>query len=118
MRRFLAGDYFRTAVLTLDRPQVDRIIDALRVERPEFAVDFFHLLKDWYQFRHSRVSSFVVSHLLAGKRRFKELQLIIKQLIEEEVSGAGIQVFWYGTCWGLLIQDVGWLKMLFLFLPR
>jgi hypothetical protein len=82
--RFLGGDYFRTMVLTLDRPQVDQIIDVLRVESPEFAVGFFHLLKDWYWFRHSRVSWLVVSHILAGKRRFKELQLIIKQMVEEE----------------------------------
>jgi hypothetical protein len=84
LRRFLGGDYFRAVVLTLDWPQVDQIIDVLRVESPEFAVGFFHLLKDWYRFRHSRVSWFAVSHLLAGERRFKELQLVIKQMVEEE----------------------------------
>lgn len=63
---------------------MDQIIDVLRVESPDFAVDFFHLLKDRYQFRHSRASRFIVSHVLAEKKRFKEMQLVIKQMVEEE----------------------------------
>lgn len=84
LRRFVSGDYFQTVVLTLSGPQVDQIIDALRVERPDFAVDFFHILSEEYGFLHSRVSRFIASHVLAGKRRFKEMQLVIKQTVEEE----------------------------------
>lgn len=83
-RRFLAGDYFRNMVLSLNQLQVDKIINCLRVESPDFAVVFFDFMRNEYRFRHSRFSRFVVAHVLAGQRRLKELRFFLEQMLKEE----------------------------------
>ncbi|KAG8498799.1 hypothetical protein CXB51_005699 [Gossypium anomalum] len=87
-RSFLAGDYFRNVVLSLDQLQVDKIINSLRVESPDFAVVFFVLMRNEYRFRHSRFSRFVVAHVLAGQRRHEELRFVVEQMLKEEGSGS------------------------------
>lgn len=83
-RRFVGRQYFKILVSTLSQPQVDLIIDSLRIENPTSALDFFYLLRNVYGFRHSRVSRFVVSHVLASKRWFNDLRFVIKQMVDEE----------------------------------
>lgn len=84
LRRFTGGQYFKTVVYTLNQPQVALIIDSLRIEHPESALDFFDLLRNVYGFRHSRVSRLVVSHVLASNRWFKCLRFVMKQMVDEE----------------------------------
>lgn len=91
--RFLAGDYFRNVVLSLDQLHVDKIINSLRVESPDFALVFFDLMRNEYRFRHSRFSRFVVAHVLAGQRRLEELRFVVDQMLKEE-----------GTCLVYLIN--------------
>lgn len=90
IRRFIGGQYFKALVSSLDHPQVDLIIDCLRTEHPESALGFFDLLRNVFGFHHSTVSRFVVSHVLASKRRFKGLRLVMKQMVDEE----GSFLFW------------------------
>lgn len=79
------GDhYYRHIMSTLNQSQVDIIIERLRIEDPESAFSFFDLLRNEYGFRHSRVSIFAVAHVLAANRRFKELRLVVKQMVDEE----------------------------------
>lgn len=79
------GDHrFKTIIPTLNQPQVDLIIESLTIENPESAFGFFNLLRNEYGFRHSRVSEFIVAHVLAGRRLFKELRLVVKQMVDEE----------------------------------
>lgn len=84
LTNFLGGNYFRSLISTLNEQQVDRIIDCLRRENSDAALFFFHALRNEYGFRHSKDSQFVVAHLLASKRRFRDLQLVIKQMLDEE----------------------------------
>lgn len=90
-RRFLAGDYFRDIVLSLNQVHVDKIINSLRVESPDFALVFFDFMSIEYGFQHSRFSRFVVAHVLAGQRRLEELRSVLEQLLREE----GIVCFGY-----------------------
>lgn len=83
------GDHrFKTIIPTLNQPQVDLIIESLSTENPESAFGFFNLLRNEYAFRHSRVSEFIVAHVLAGRRLFKELRLFVKQMVDEEGPGS------------------------------
>ena len=84
LRNFLGENYFGTILSTLNQLHVDRIIDSLRRENLDSALVFFDVLKNEYGYRHSRVSRFVVAHVLASKRRFKDLQIVMKQMVEEE----------------------------------
>lgn len=84
LRNFLSGDYFRSAFSRMSQQQVDQIIDCLRRENSDAALFFFYALRNEYGFRHSRNSQFVVAHVLASKRRFRDLQLVIKQMLEQE----------------------------------
>ncbi|KAJ7953964.1 Pentatricopeptide repeat-containing protein [Quillaja saponaria] len=88
LRSFLSGTYFRAIASTLNQPQVDQIIDRLGIENPDSALAFFDFLRNEYGFQHSRVSQFVVAHVLASKRRFKDLHLVVKKMLEEEGSGS------------------------------
>ncbi|KAK4263658.1 hypothetical protein QN277_029042 [Acacia crassicarpa] len=81
---FLAGEYFRSVFWKLNQPQVDQIIDSLRRENSDDALFFFYALRNDYGFWHSRDSQFVVAHVLASKRRFADLQLVIKEMLEQE----------------------------------
>lgn len=63
---------------------VDQIIEKLRVERPKLVVRFFCRLKNDYGFQHSRTSVLVVAHILAGNWQVKQLQEVLKGLIENE----------------------------------
>lgn len=63
---------------------MDIIIERLSLEDPESGFGFFNLLRNEYGFRPSRVSSFAVSHVLAAKRWFEELRLVMKKMVEEE----------------------------------
>lgn len=89
-RAYVGGCNFQTLVSTLSENVVDGVLCSLRTQNPDFAVAFFYLLRDEYGFRHSEFSQFAVFHILAGKRRFKELHSITKQLLEEQ----GIS-FWH-----------------------
>lgn len=84
LRSFLSGDYFKTIFSTLNQPQVDLVIEALRIENPDFALAFFFNLRNVYGFRHSSFSRLVVSHVLASKCWFEELRLVVKQMVEDE----------------------------------
>ncbi|THF94675.1 hypothetical protein TEA_015537 [Camellia sinensis var. sinensis] len=70
------------------RWKVDQILDNLGVEDPESAIKFFNLLRNEYEFRHSWVSQFVIAHVLARKRRLKELRSFVQQMLQEEGSGS------------------------------
>lgn len=83
---YVNGCNFRTVVSTLSETVVDAVLDSLRTQNPDSAVAFFYLLRNEYGFRHSEFSQFAVSHILAGKGRFKELHSVIKQLLEEQGS--------------------------------
>ncbi|KAK0573187.1 hypothetical protein LWI29_004132 [Acer saccharum] len=86
-RRFIGENYVRDFDdLRLNESQVDRIFDCLRTESPVVAVQLFHWLRSEYGFKHSRYSSFVVSHVLASKKRFKELRFVLEQMLQEEGS--------------------------------
>lgn len=63
---------------------MDDVIQSLSVENADFVVDFYHLLRNEFAFQHSRGSRFVVSHVLARKRRFKDLRLVLDQMLQEE----------------------------------
>ncbi|KAI3817128.1 hypothetical protein L1987_10917 [Smallanthus sonchifolius] len=80
---------FRTLVSGLKSSQVDEIIDYLRTDDPDSAVEVFELLKNEYDFKHSRISRFVIAHVLAGQRRLKLLRSIFMQMLQEEGSGSG-----------------------------
>ncbi|CAL2271090.1 unnamed protein product [Prunus armeniaca] len=67
-------------------PQVDLIIENLSIENLESAFSFFNLLSNEYGFWHSRVSEFVVAHVLARRRLFKELCLVVKKMVDYESS--------------------------------
>lgn len=82
--KFFREHRFKSLVLTLTSPQIDRIVDHLRIENPNSAVEFFDLLKNEYGFRHSRVSVFLIAHLLAGKRRLRSLRSLIQQMLQRE----------------------------------
>lgn len=84
LTNFLGGNYFRSVISTLNQLHVDRIIDCLRRENSDAALFFFHALRNEYGFRHSKDSQFVVAHVLASKRRFRDLQLVIRQMLDEE----------------------------------
>ncbi|KAK4842443.1 hypothetical protein QYF36_021776 [Acer negundo] len=86
-RRFIGENYIRDFDdLRLNESQVDRIFDCLRTESPDVAVQLFHWLRNVYGFKHSRYSSFVVSHVLAGKKRFEELRFVLEQMLQDEGS--------------------------------
>lgn len=74
----------KTLVDRLNSVQVDEVIGDLGIEDPELAIELFYLLKNEHGFRHSRVCSFVVAHVLAGKRRLMELRSFLRELVEEE----------------------------------
>lgn len=83
-REFLHGHHFRGLVSDLRQVHVEEIMGELMSESADLSVWFFKELKDVYGFRHSRFSTFLVSHILAGQRRFRELQVILEQLLQEE----------------------------------
>lgn len=99
-RAYVGGCNFRTVVSTLSETVVDGVLDSLRTLKPDVAVAFFYLLINEYGFRHSRFSQFVVSHILAGEGRFKELHSVIKHLIEEQ-----------GIVLGLSFVMIDWLML-------
>lgn len=67
---------------------MDDVIENLSVENADFVVDFYHLSRNEFGFQHSRVSRFLVSHVLARKRRFKDLRLVLDQMLQEEGTGS------------------------------
>ncbi|CAI9289685.1 unnamed protein product [Lactuca saligna] len=79
---------FKTLVSDLNSTQVDEIIDQLRNDDPDSAVELFELLKNEYGFKHSRVSQLVVAHVLASQRRLKLLRSNFMQMLQEEGSGS------------------------------
>ncbi|KAJ6431998.1 hypothetical protein OIU84_019295 [Salix udensis] len=87
-RQFVSGHYFKDLVLMLNQAQMDDVIQSLSVENADFVVDFYHLLRNEFGFQHSRGSRFVVSHVLARKRRFKDLRLVLDQMLQEEGTGS------------------------------
>lgn len=84
LRRFVNRYYFKNLISMLNCSQVDQILEYLSVENADSAVDFFHLLRNEFGFRHSRFSKFVVLHVLARKRQLKELRLVMDQMLLEE----------------------------------
>ncbi|GFZ00187.1 tetratricopeptide repeat (TPR)-like superfamily protein [Actinidia rufa] len=74
----LGNHCFRTLIPTLSSLQIDHIIGNLGVDDPDSAIDFFYLLRNEYGFRGSRVSQFVIAHLLAGKGRLKEVCTVFR----------------------------------------
>ena len=94
-RAYVGGCNFRTVVSTLSETVVDGVLESLSIQNPDVAVAFFYLLRNKYGFRHSGFSQLAVSHILAGKGRFKELHCVIKQLVEEQ----GI------SSWHLFLHD-------------
>ncbi|KAJ6312404.1 hypothetical protein OIU77_014024 [Salix suchowensis] len=87
-RQFASGHYFKDLVLMLNQAQMDDVIQSLSAENADFVVDFYHLLRNEFGFQHSRGSRFVVSHVLARKRRFKDLRLVLDQMLQEEGTGS------------------------------
>lgn len=83
-REYLHGRQFRSLASELKQVHVEEIMCELMGESSDLSVWFFKELKDVYGFRHSRLSSLLVSHILAGQRRFKELQVVVEQLLQEE----------------------------------
>lgn len=83
-REYLHGHHFRGLVSDLRQVHVEEVMGELMAESPDLSVWFFKELKDVYGFRHSRFSTLLVSHILAGHRRFKELQVVLEQLLQEE----------------------------------
>lgn len=83
-REYLHGRDFRGLLSGLKQVHVEEIMCELMGESSDLSVWFFRELKDVYGFRHSRLSSLLVSHVLAGQRRFRELQVVLEQLLQEE----------------------------------
>lgn len=83
-REFLHGHHFRGLVSELRHVHVEEIMGELMAESSDLSVWFFKELRDIYGFRHSKFSTLLVSHVFAGQRRFKELQVILQQILQEE----------------------------------
>ncbi|KAF8378534.1 hypothetical protein HHK36_029877 [Tetracentron sinense] len=86
VKKFVSSYHFQTLILSLSPSQVDQILYFLRGKDSESAVVFFNLMRNEYGFRHSRVSQFVICHIMARKRRLKELRQVLRQMLEEEGS--------------------------------
>lgn len=82
--KFLWGHHFQTLASVLNTHQVDQILLSLRVDNSDSALFLFDLLRNEYGFRHSRVSWFIVSHVVARKGQSKELRRVLNQMVEEE----------------------------------
>lgn len=75
---------FNTLVSGLSAPEADGILEKLRFKYPETALDFFFLLKNEYDFRHSRDSYLSIAHILAKKERFRALRFHLLQMVQIE----------------------------------
>lgn len=82
--KFLCGHHFQTLASVLNPHQVDQILLGLGVDNSDSALVLFDFLKNEYGFQHSRVSFFLVSHVLAQKRQWKELRRVLEQMVKEE----------------------------------
>lgn len=80
----IEGRHLQSIVPLLTESQVDQIIDCLRIKNPSYAVAFFNCLRNDYGLKQSRVSSFVICHILASNRKFKELRSILEQMLQDE----------------------------------
>ncbi|CAN8293690.1 unnamed protein product [Cochlearia groenlandica] len=87
-RAYLHGHRFQGLVSDLRQSHVEEIMGELMSESSDLSVWFYKELRDAYGFLHSRFSTLLVSHILADQRRFKELQVILEQLLKEEGSGS------------------------------
>ncbi|CAK7326426.1 unnamed protein product [Dovyalis caffra] len=87
-RQFVSRDYFKDLFFMLNQSQKETVMEKLSVQNADFVVDFFHLLRNEFGFQHSRVSRFLVSHVLARKRRFMDLRLVLDQMLQLEGSGS------------------------------
>lgn len=90
-KRLIDLGYLRNTVLSLSESQFDQIFYCLRVESPNYVVAFFDWLNIEFGFKLPPVSRFIVSHVLAGERRFKELRSVLEQMLRKE----GIYFFLY-----------------------
>ncbi|KAJ0763846.1 putative tetratricopeptide-like helical domain superfamily [Helianthus annuus] len=87
--RLKSDDGFGSMVSGLKCSEVDEVIDYLRMNDADSAVELFELLKNEYGFKHSRRSQFVIAHVLANRRRIKMLRSNFTQMVQEEGSGSG-----------------------------
>lgn len=93
-REFLHGHHFRGLVSELKQVHVQEIMSELMAESSDLSVWFFKELKDIYGFHHSSFSTLFVSHIYARQRRFKELQVILEQLLQEQGKFLYFQFHW------------------------
>ncbi|CAN1152273.1 Putative pentatricopeptide repeat-containing protein At1g13630 [Linum perenne] len=87
-RDFISRRELKGLIAMLSTEQVDSVIEALSRQNGESAVDFFHLLRKEFGFRHSTAASLVVSHVLAGMSRFREMRNVVDQMLRGEGSGS------------------------------
>lgn len=83
-KRFRGDPEFKSLVLGLCSSEIGGIIEKLRIDYPETALDFFFLLKNEYCFKHSRESYFFIAHVLAKKERFRALKFQLLQMVQQE----------------------------------
>lgn len=75
---------FKTLVSGLGSSEIDGLMERLLDEDFEAAVDFFHLLKNEYGVKHSRVSYLIVAHVLASKQRRRALKCHLLEMVQQE----------------------------------
>ncbi|KAL3501553.1 hypothetical protein ACH5RR_036002 [Cinchona calisaya] len=83
-RRFRYDPEFKTLISGLCSPEIDGILEKLRIEYPETALDLFFLLKNDYGVKHSRDSYLFIAHVLAKKERLRALKLHLLQMVQQE----------------------------------
>ncbi|KAL2460172.1 Tetratricopeptide repeat (TPR)-like superfamily protein [Abeliophyllum distichum] len=85
----LRGDnWFKNVASKLGPEEVGTIINNLCVENAENAIEFFFFLQNELGVKHSRVSQFIIAHILAGKQRPRALLSHLHQVLHEDGSGS------------------------------
>lgn len=74
----------RALISLLDLDMIDRVIEIGRVQDPDFVLDLYRVLESEYGFQHSMFSKLAVAHILDGKRRFRMVNSILQQLVQEQ----------------------------------
>lgn len=83
-REFLREEKVKSLVSSLSSFHIDRILDHLRFEDANYAIELFNLLRDDYGFRHSRACVLKIAHLLAWRGERRALCSIIQQMLKQE----------------------------------
>lgn len=73
--------WFKNEVPKLGTSEIETIIEKLY---PENAIGFFFLLQNELRVKHSRISQFIIAHLLAEKKRPRALLCHLQLMLQDE----------------------------------